>query len=73
MLARARPVIWSGWVGFGLGRVGPHFLCNFRILSGFFEFQVKNFDPYPTRHLIGLGRVSFFRTGWVGFVRSGGP
>jgi len=63
-LAHARPMTWSGWVLFGLGRVGPQFcVCNFRVGLGFFEFRVKYFGPYPTRHLIGSGRVFFGQVG----------
>ena len=52
----------SGWIG-----LARNFVCNFRIGSGFFEFRVKYFGPYPARHLIGSGRVGFFsgELGWV--------
>ena len=47
----------SGWV-----ELVCNFVCNFRVGSDFFEFRVKYFVPYPTRYLIGSGRVgsSFF-------------
>jgi hypothetical protein len=32
----------------GLAR---NFMCNFRVGSDFFEFRIKYFGPYPTRHL----------------------
>ena len=57
----------SGWVG-----LTRNFVCNFRVGSGFFEFRVKYFGPYPARHLIGVGsgRVFFGQvrsdlSGWV--------
>ena len=52
-------------VGSGSGLVGlaRNFVCNFRIGSGFFEFRVKYFGPYSTRHLVGSG---IFREGWSG-------
>ena len=58
MFARARPMTWSGRVGSGLGWVGlPRiFVCNFRVgLVFYFDFYVKYFGPYPTRHLVGPG------------------
>ena len=65
-------MIGSGRVGSGSGWVGLacDFVCNFLIGSDFFEFRIKYFGLYPTRHLIGSG---FYRTGWVGFIGSGGP
>ena len=48
----------SGWV-----ELVRNFVCNFRVGSDFFEFQVKYFVPYPTRYLVGSGRVFFW---WVG-------
>ena len=50
----------SGWVG-----LARNFMCNFRVGSGFFEFRVKYFSPYPIRHLVGSSQVVF--------IGSGGP
>ena len=65
MLAHARPMTWSGRVRSGSGWVGlaRNFVCNFRVGSGIFEFWVKYFGPYSTRHLVGSG---IFRAGWSG-------
>ena len=55
----------SGWV-----ELACNFVCNFRVESDFFEFRVKYFVPYPTRYLVGSGRVFFgglgriYRIGW---------
>jgi len=56
---------WSGQVGSGSGWVGlvRNFVCNFWVGSVFFEFWVKYFGPYPTRHLVGSGRVFFGQVG----------
>ena len=54
-------------VGSGRVRVGsgwPAILCViFGLDRVFFEFRVKYFGPYPTRHLVGSGRVFFGRVG----------
>jgi len=50
----------SSWV-----ELVRNFVCNFRVESSFFKFRVKYFSPYPTRHLVGSGRI--FRVGWVGW------
>ena len=60
-------------LGLGWIRLARNFVRNFRIELDFFEFQVKYFGPYPIRHLVGLGRVRFFRTDWVEFIGSGAP
>ena len=73
MMPHARLMTWSGRIRFGLGRVDPHFVCNFRVGSEFFlKFRIKYFSLYPTRHLIGSDRVGIFsgelgqiyRIGW---------
>jgi hypothetical protein len=60
-LARARPIIWSGWVGFRF------FMCNFQVGSVFLGFELK-IGLHLTRGMIGLvlARSFFFKR-----VRSG--
>ena len=59
-------MIGSGRVGSGSGWVGLacDFVCNFLIGSDFFEFRIKYFSLYSTRHLIGSDQV------FIGRVKS---
>ena len=70
MLAHARPMTWSGRVGFGLAR---SFVCNFRVESSFLSFG-SNISAH-TRPVTWSGRVGsgFFRASRIGFIGSGGP